>query len=113
MTPIIQSIKTIRSAGFNLEIVKGRIAISPIDRLTDRQLDWLRRHKDEVLAALTTERVVVPKLRQVVRFRLRDGQGGGSALGLPGEPLETITEGLRARYGSRLASVDGFNIRQS
>ena len=108
---ITESIRVIRKSGFTLEIVKGRIAVSPIDRLTDRQLDWLRRHKEEVLRALNAERVQVSKLREVVRFELKNEGGGGSCLGIPGESQETIIQGLKHRYGDRLAEVSGGHIR--
>jgi hypothetical protein len=48
-------------------------------------------------------------LRAVVRFRLKDDQGGGSVLGEPGMPREALVADLQSRYGDRLATIDGEN----
>ncbi|MFM8442897.1 MAG: hypothetical protein ACKN9W_06080 [Methylococcus sp.] len=44
-------------------------------------------------------------LRAVVRFRLKDDQGGGSVPGEPGMPREAVVAGLKSRYGERLATI--------
>lgn len=108
---IHESIRAIRKAGFDLKPHGAMIVISPSSRLTRRQIQWLRQHKDELMEALTNERSVVPKLRQVIRFELKNGEGGGSCLGIPGEPIESVIAGLRRRYGNRLAEVSGGHIR--
>lgn len=54
-----------------------------------------------------TEHVAEFKARASVRFRLKDGGGGGSVLGEPGTPREELVADLRTRYGSRLETIDG------
>lgn len=46
-----------------------------------------------------------PPVRFSLRFQLHNGQAG-SVLGSPGTTEEELRETLRAKYGSRLASVD-------
>ena len=57
-----------------------------------------------------TEHVAEFKARASVRFRLKDGGGGGSVLGEPGTPREVLVADLHTRYGSRLATIDGAEV---
>ena len=42
----------LETAGFRLRISDGQLQIWPVDRLSDVQRDWLRRHKGAVTLAL-------------------------------------------------------------
>lgn len=57
--------------------------------------------------ALDLPRKHLDGLRAVVRFQLKENGGGGSVLGEPGMPREVLVTGLQARYGDRLATIDG------
>lgn len=46
-------------------------------------------------------------LRAVIRFTLRENQGGGSLLGEPGDAADELRELLEQKYGLRLESIDG------
>lgn len=48
-----------------------------------------------------------PTRRAVVRFKLIGNQGGGSVLGDFGDTPTYLAEGLRRRYGERLAGIEG------
>jgi hypothetical protein len=45
-------ITRIESAGFTLDLADGNLAISPASQLTDSQRQWIRDHRDELVAAL-------------------------------------------------------------
>lgn len=47
-----------------------------------------------------------PGIRKSVRFMLRDGQGGGSVLGKPGQSEAELREILQQKYADRLASIN-------
>lgn len=57
---------------------------------------------------MTVPKANLEKLRAVVKFRLKDGGGGGSVLGSPGTPREELVADLQTRYGSRLETIDGL-----
>jgi hypothetical protein len=192
-------ITRIESAGFTLDLADGNLAISPASQLTDSQRQWIRDHRDELVAALRSseslldaegghdllpgndpdclppslaeaatrvcrdhgdddkaveamlddlrdqpgdwdaitghfegqlpalpepgmERVRMqaagfefdldlpaehaPGIRKSVRFMLRDGQGGGSVLGKPGQSEAELREILQQKYADRLASIN-------
>ena len=46
-------------------------------------------------------------LRFVLRFKLKDAQGGGSLLGSPGTTEAELREMLVEKYGGRLATING------
>ena len=46
----------IRNAGFQIEIDNGDLLIEPGDKLTDKQLDFLKSHKAEIISDLRAER---------------------------------------------------------
>ena len=129
-------IQRIEGAGFTVALTHGNLAISPASSLTDARRAWIKAHKDELVAALapangrvlihvpelklstgqriscdmTVPRANMEKLRAVVKFRLKDDQGGGSVLGSPGTPREELVADLHTRYGKRLASIDGAEV---
>ncbi len=47
----------IQSAGFGLEVEGGTLFVSPSDRLTDKQRQFLKAHKPQLLAALAARPV--------------------------------------------------------
>lgn len=47
------------------------------------------------------------RLRAVLKFTLKDGQGGGSLLGSPGTTEGELREILREKYSERLESING------
>ena len=54
-----------------------------------------------------TEHVAAFVARASVRFKLRDGQGGGSLLGEPGKTEAELREILVEKYSGRLESING------
>ena len=50
-------------------------------------------------------------VRASVQFRLKDGGGGGSLLGSPGIAEAELRAVLIEKYGDRLATVDGAEVR--
>ncbi len=54
---------------------------------------------------LSVPRANLPLLRESLRFRLHNGDGG-SLLGSPGTPAEELREMLRSKYGERLESIN-------
>ena len=52
MTPT-QMIEQIERCGFHLEVDGSDIVVSPSGRLTDPQRQFIREHKQDILAALT------------------------------------------------------------
>ncbi len=49
-------IERMHAAGFILAVNDAGLSVSPADRLSDRQRQWLRAHKAEILAALRATR---------------------------------------------------------
>jgi len=46
-------LEPIQSAGFRLYLEDGKLLVEPFSKLTDRQREFLRRHKAELIAELT------------------------------------------------------------
>ena len=65
----------------------------------------------KILCDLSVPRANLERLRAVVRFQLKDGQGGGSLLGSPGKSEAELREILVEKYGARLATIDGAEVR--
>ena len=55
---------------------------------------------------MTVPKANLERLRQVVKFKLIDNQGGGSILGAPGTGREELAGMLVQKYGERLESID-------
>ena len=151
---VAEVISKMHQAGFTLAANGDRLSVSPSDRLSDNQRQFLRDHKQDIIAALKSpgaildggqpgndievandDRVTVhvpelvlsngnkiscdldvpvsnlDKLRAVIKFTLKDGQGGGSLLGSPGKSEDELREILAEKYGARLATVDGAEVR--
>jgi hypothetical protein len=60
---------------------------------------------------MTVPRANLERLRAVVRFTLKDNGGGGSLLGSPGKTEAELRKILREKYGDRLATIDGAEVR--
>lgn len=86
-------------AGNDLEPANDRVVV----HVPDLMLDTGQR----ISCDLDLPRKHLEGLRAVVRFQLKENGGGGSVLGEPGMPREALVVGLRARYGGRLATIDG------
>lgn len=52
-------ITRIESAGFTLDLADGNLAISPASQLTDSQRQWIRDHRDELVAALRADQTLL------------------------------------------------------
>lgn len=125
-------ISRIRQAGFSVELVNGNLAISPASNLNDNQRQWIRLHKPELVSALRSPGIVLESgqpgndiesanddsqlsvpganfggLRTVIRFQLKNGQGGGSLLGEPGKTEAELRDMLVEKYGVRLETLNG------
>ena len=125
---IQDTLQKIQAAGFSLTLDGNDIVVNPPGKLNDQQRQFLKEHKGEILAELH-ERVVVhvpaftlqtgkrvafdldlpkaniPALRQSLRFELKDGQGGGSILGVPGQTEDELMEVLMRKYQDRIARI--------
>ena len=125
---IQDTLQKIQAAGFSLTLDGNDIVVTPPGKLNDQQRQFLKEHKGEILAELQ-ERVVVhvpaftlqtgkrvsfdldvpkanlPALRQSLRFELKDGQGGGSILGVPGQTEDELMEVLVMKYQDRIARI--------
>lgn len=124
-------ISRIRHAGFRVELVNGNLAISPASNLNDHQRQWIRLHKPELVSALRSPGIVLESgqpgndiesandgsqltvpganlgsLRTVIRFQLKNGQGG-SLLGEPGKTEAELRDMLVEKYGARLETLNG------
>lgn len=48
------ALQKMQAAGFRLEAIGGQLKVSPADRLNPQQREYLKRHREELLAALDT-----------------------------------------------------------
>jgi hypothetical protein len=80
----------------------NRVAI----HVTDSRLSRDQR----VSCDMTVPRANLDSMRAVMRFQLKDGQGGGSLLGEPGLSGAELREMLLSKYGDRLATIDGATL---
>lgn len=125
---IQDTMQKIQAAGFSLTLDGNDIVVTPPGKLSDQQRQYLKEHKGEILAELQ-DRVVVhvpaftlqtgkrvsfdldvpkanlPALRHSLRFELKDGQGGGSILGVPGQTEDELMEVLMRKYQDRIARI--------
>jgi hypothetical protein len=60
----------IREAGFDVALVDGWIEISPADRLTQNQRDFLKSHKAEIISELQAEQISRTHAEQIARAYL-------------------------------------------
>lgn len=101
----------LRSEGTILDAGQGGNDIEPAnDRVLIHVPELTLSTGQRVSCDMTVPRANLEKLRAVVRFRLKDDQGGGSVLGEPGTPREELVADLQTRYGSRLATIDGAEV---
>jgi hypothetical protein len=50
----MEALQKMQAAGFRLEAISGQLKVSPANRLNPRQREYLKRHREELLAALDT-----------------------------------------------------------
>ena len=60
---------------------------------------------------MTVPRANLDNLRAVIRFTLKDNGGGGSLLGEQGKSEAELMSVLAEKYGDRLATIDGDEVR--
>ena len=85
-------ITRIESAGFTLDLADGNLAISPASQLTDSQRQWIRDHRDELVAALRSSE------------SLLDAEGGHDLL--PGNDPDCLPPSL-AEAATRVCRAHG------
>ena len=54
MTPAA-ALDKMRGAGFSVQVVNGRLRVSPADRLTETQRRWIAAHRDALMAAMMAD----------------------------------------------------------
>ncbi|MDD2769142.1 MAG: hypothetical protein PHT19_10420 [Methylococcus sp.] len=120
----------LRHAGFVVTLAEGGLRTSPASYLTESQRAAIREHKAELVdllhqehiddvAEYVNERAAVLEYdhqlsraaaereavrRAVIRFRLVDDQGSGTAVGECS--IDELLADLAAKYGSRLATCE-------
>ena len=87
-------------AGSDLQAANDRIAMTGVPELV--QNTELPNASGSTVSSLRRAR-----LRFVLRFKLKDGQGGGSLLGTPGTTEAELREMLVEKYGARLETLNG------
>lgn len=45
-------LQKMEQAGFNVELIEGRLSVTPASKLSPDQDEWIRGHKDELIKAL-------------------------------------------------------------
>jgi hypothetical protein len=55
MSPVADALHKMRGAGFSVAVVAGRLRVSPADRLTAVQRQWVAANRDTLIAALTAD----------------------------------------------------------
>jgi len=75
------------------------------DRILIHIPDFKLQNGDKVSFDATVPRANLERLRQVVKFKLIDDQGGGSILGEPGKSRTELVDILKEKYGDRLESI--------
>ncbi len=95
-----------RAAGVRLWVEGGKLRYrTSAGPLAADLREQLTAHREELIHHLSTEATTANVHRPVVRFRLIQGQGRGTAISAEGETLPELLAGLRDRYRNRLASV--------
>lgn len=74
------------------------------------------RERDELQVAVHGHSLAAPvehtkPIRASLQYRLKDGGGGGSLLGSPGTTEAELRAVLAGKYGDRLATIDGAEVR--
>ena len=82
-------LERIKKDGFDIEIVDGDfIEVSPADKLTSTQLEFLKSHKAEIVSELKAEalriRETLISCGQCLNFRSHNAHGQGAGLCLSG-----------------------------
>lgn len=55
MAAVADALSKMRGAGFSVQLVAGRLRVSPADRLTAVQRQWIAANRDALVAALTAD----------------------------------------------------------
>ncbi|RQW83466.1 MAG: hypothetical protein EHM62_02020 [Methylococcus sp.] len=98
----------LRSPGAILDAGQAGNDIEPAnDRVTVHVPELTLSTGQKISCDMTVPRANLERLRAVVRFQLKDGQGGGSVLGSPGTTEDELRDILREKYGARLATING------
>lgn len=130
-------IQKIRADGFQLTVTEaGKLSLSPASQLTDIQRAFIRKHREELRRALREEqaedvseyliersalaeyeggltRQEADRLaiqRAIIKFKLKDGQGGGTYIS-QATSIEEAMQWLREFYGERLESAKHYGFK--
>ncbi|MDD3609823.1 MAG: hypothetical protein PHI49_08725 [Halothiobacillaceae bacterium] len=98
-------IRAMRRRGVTLFPRAGKLVVRPARSLTPDELNYLRQHRDALLAELAHEEATPPNIapRLVLIFTLSDG--GGTYIGDAGEAAEEGLRVLREKWRDRLRGV--------
>jgi hypothetical protein len=55
MTPVTTALLKMRGAGFSVQVVAGRLRVSPADRLTAVQRQWIAANRDALIVELAND----------------------------------------------------------
>ena len=55
MTPVTAALLKMRGAGFSVQVVAGRLRVSPADRLTAVQRQWIAANRDALITELVAD----------------------------------------------------------
>ena len=97
----MNALAKIKQAGFDVSLVDGFIEVNPASELTQRQLDFLKSHKAEIITELQAEALAAKPVKQkpvscgqCLHFKCNNshGVGAGSAYGLWSETQHHCTK---------------------
>lgn len=81
----MNALAKIKQAGFDVSLVDGFIEVKPASELTQRQLDFLKSHKAEIITELQAEALAAKPVKQkpvtcgkCLHFKSHNTHGGGA-----------------------------------